>query len=112
MEVEAPKSRRSSTSSVKAKTPAKGVEEDDFDASSAFAEMAPKTSQKASRRSSAGSVKAKTPTQTMEEEDVEAPRSSRRSLPASLAVLPTKTPAKELQAQAAVQQKKMSTGLR
>ncbi len=71
--------RRSSTG-AKATTPAKQVEEGDFDADSifaevdflaAFAEVAPETSEKVTRRSSTG-AKATTPAKQVEEGNFDA----------------------------------------
>jgi hypothetical protein len=67
-EVEAPKSRRSSAASAKAATPGKAVEQDNFDANAAFADVAPKTAERKARRSSAG----KTPAKVAEEDDFDA----------------------------------------
>ncbi len=59
--------------SAKAATPGKAVQEDDFDANAAFADVdfddvAPKTAERKARRSSAG----KTPAKVAEEDDFDA----------------------------------------
>jgi len=63
--VETPKSRRSSAASA---TPGKAVQEEDFDANAAFAQVAPKTAERKVRQSFAGKI----PTKVAEEDDFDA----------------------------------------